>query len=554
MSWGTLTVGRLTLKENYTLVDAVNAASGDRSIALTGVETSPNRPMAELVALGEDLGAMLRQVVPITFSQKADRNGYYEVQDVNVTYLVWQGEASAVNWTLSLNFIGPDNAVDIESRLANVVRANDFVLAGERTHAPPIGHYSYQVGTSIPATVVRTGEAGAMTVYRAIPANTNPRWGSPVASYLTGAVRILNNSVVRSGVGISLSATGWEISNGLLKVKAETVAVDATLRVSVWSGGAWHDKVYDVQVDSVTMDDSHFKAATVTRNDPEACSVRIAAQSPNNSSRRYIDVLLRRGSRFAEVYVQRPTSGEISCTPDVATSWVNNTVASGYVIETGPDAFGNKAIVGSAKTCSLHASGGITKLATTTLDFYVGAEVAGSPPLNNNPFFEVDASDWSPFGCTFVRSTAQFHQGVASGLLTPDGVTATVRVESGRDVAAVGASYKMGAWVRCATARNVQVSINWFDAASAFLSGSGSTSVAVLANTWTYIETPGLVAPALTGFLAGNVSMISTPPVTDLLHIDEAMTQLVAVSGDGATAMRDQYIGAMSEMSKMVKR
>lgn len=377
MSWGTLTVGRLTLKENYTLTDAVNASSGDRSVALTGVETSPQRPMAELLALGEDLGTLLRQVVPVTFSQKVERNGYYEVQDVNVAALLWQGEAAAVNWTLSLNFVGPDNAVDVESRLANVVRANDFVLAGERLHAPPIGHYSYQVGTATPATVVRTGVDGAITAYRSIPAATNPRWGSPVASYLTGAVRILHNSVVRAGAGIALTPTGWEMNNGLVRVKADTVAITSTLRVGAWTGAAWQDKGWDVRIGGTTVTPAQMKSVTVLRNDPEMCTVRIIIQQAVDSSRKILDVSLRRGSRFIEGYVQRPSSGTLDVVLDVPEARTDNS-ATGYVLATANDAAGNRFVAGSAKTFTAHVDGGVSKAATTTLDFFVGVEAGGT--------------------------------------------------------------------------------------------------------------------------------------------------------------------------------
>lgn len=377
MSRGTLTVGRLTLKEDYTLVDAVNAASGDRSISLAGVETNPPRAIAELVALGEDLGTLLRQTLPVLFSQKAERNGYYQVQDVNVTSLLWQGEAAAITWTLALNFMGPDNAVDVESRLANVVRANDFTLTGERWHVPAQGHYSYQVGTATPTTVVRTGEAGAITVYRAIPAAINPRWGSAAASYLNGAVRVLNSSVLRAGAGILVTPTGWELNNSLVRLRPETGAVTTTLHVAAYTGGAWQDKSWDIKIGGVTVVPSHIKAATVLRNDPEMCTIRLVVQLPANSARHLIDLSLRRGSRFIEGYVQTVSAATIVVTPDVLEAATNNT-ATGYTVATANDGAGNRFVVGSARTVTTESNGGIQKAATTTLDFFVGVEAGGT--------------------------------------------------------------------------------------------------------------------------------------------------------------------------------
>ena len=140
--------------------------------------------------------------------------------------------------------------------------------------------------------------------------------------------------------------------------------------------------------------------------------------------------------------------------------------------------------------------------------------------LNSNPFFEVDALGWAPLGGTFVRSTAQFHQGVASGLLTPDGVTVTVEARATSVPADVGLTYRASAWVRCAASRNVSVSINWRTAGGGFLSTS-TLLVAVTLNTWTLIDLVA-TAPASTGLAELSVSMGATPLVGHTLHIDEA--------------------------------
>lgn len=140
--------------------------------------------------------------------------------------------------------------------------------------------------------------------------------------------------------------------------------------------------------------------------------------------------------------------------------------------------------------------------------------------LNANPFFEVDASSWTALGGTFVRSTAQFHEGVASGLLTPDGVTATVEARSENVAATVGVQYRASAWVRCAVSRNVSVNINWRNSGGSLLSTSTAT-VAVTLNTWTFLELFA-TAPASTAQAQITVSMGSTPAAGHTLHVDEA--------------------------------
>lgn len=64
----------------------------------------------------------------------------------------------------------------------------------------------------------------------------------------------------------------------------------------------------------------------------------------------------------------------------------NNTApaSSGYVVASGNDADGNRFVVGSALNFTAHASGGVTKTATTTMDFFVGAVVNGSSPASGD--------------------------------------------------------------------------------------------------------------------------------------------------------------------------
>lgn len=150
----------------------------------------------------------------------------------------------------------------------------------------------------------------------------------------------------------------------------------------------------------------------------------------------------------------------------------------------------------------------------------VDNDPAGGTTLNSNPYFETNVADWTATGGTFVRSTAQFHQGVASGLLTPDGVTSTVDVRHGNVAAVAGRSYRASVWVRCASARNVGLTIAWRTSGDAD-NGTTTATVAVAATTWTRLVHSG-VAPASTALVRFNVNMGSTPPASDLLYIDEA--------------------------------
>ncbi len=152
--------------------------------------------------------------------------------------------------------------------------------------------------------------------------------------------------------------------------------------------------------------------------------------------------------------------------------------------------------------------------------------------LNSNPFFEVDAAGWfaNAGEGTLVRSTAQFHEGTASLLLTPDGVGTQA---AARSVASTGISpgevLRASAWMRCAVARTVSLRIDWRDAAGVFMSTT-TTPLSLAANTWTFCEVVG-TAPASTAQAGLTMLMTGTPPASNTLHVDEARLRRVGGVG-----------------------
>lgn len=148
------------------------------------------------------------------------------------------------------------------------------------------------------------------------------------------------------------------------------------------------------------------------------------------------------------------------------------------------------------------------------------AQLRGTTPLNINPYFETNSSGWSGIGGTAVRSTAQFHQGVASLLLTPDGVSAQAVADSEAEPVTAGGTYQATAWVRCAVARNVHLGINWYNASVGYMSTSAQPDVAVAANTWTQLSFTA-TAPVGAAYASVNAVMGSTPLASHLLYVDE---------------------------------
>lgn len=375
MSYGTITIGRLSLRETF----AVTEGGGDsRTVSIVGQESSPPLSRPNLIARHDNLLAVQGTVQPVTFSDKPERNGFYTVSTVSADYVEYSGEVVRSDWKLNLERIGTQGETDIQSRLTGAIRDNDFGLTGERWHAPPIGHYGYYSGATNPGVLTRSSADGTITVYRGLPASTSPRWGCDPADYVSGRVKALSGDVELVGIDHECDPADFELSNGLVNL---TLAASGThtFDIKAYRGGAWHSKGWDVSHGGTVV--ASWDSLSVLYNEPEMVTFRFTkGLSPGRLT---LDVTLRRGSRFIEGYLQRNTSSTLAMSLAV----LENTTApasSGYVVATSDDADGNKYAAGSAHNFSAHASGGVSLASTTTLDFFVGVVAGGSSAVSGD--------------------------------------------------------------------------------------------------------------------------------------------------------------------------
>lgn len=148
--------------------------------------------------------------------------------------------------------------------------------------------------------------------------------------------------------------------------------------------------------------------------------------------------------------------------------------------------------------------------------------VVSAVASNLNPFFEVDASDWTNSSySTMVRSTAQFHSGVASLLLTPTGAAATPYA---RTTAAVtisgGTRWEARCWMRSTTAnKTVRLYLHWYDGSDVFISSSTRDLTAVAGVwVWGYFAAASPISAAKVRLAIGQ---IGTPAAGDTLYVDD---------------------------------
>lgn len=400
-SYGTVQVGRLFLRETFEVKTDVHASQGVRTVVIEGEESFPPLPLSEMQQRHEDIMTMRDAVLPITWTNKSDHNGFYVVEDISATQINWTGEVAKFSWSIRATRIGPDNSADIESRLTGIKRQNDFNLAGERWHAPAIGHYAYFTGYTQPSgSVDRTSEDGVIRVYRSVPASINPRWGSSVTSYQGGRVQLLLSGVERTGTNMRATASAWALKNGLVNVSPSS---SGGLLVGAWDGAVYDNKFWNLGVGASATPLGTFDSVAVIRNDFEMATIKLLkTRSPQG--RTSLDLTLRRGSRFIEGYL----TSDFSTTLAV---WMNtfenstSPASAGYVVATSNDADANKGIVGTARTFNTHSSNvRLHKDSVTALDFYLGVVRGGTGAVAGDLAADLQAQ--------YIRAMAEFTMAV----------------------------------------------------------------------------------------------------------------------------------------------
>lgn len=391
-TWGDVTLGRLILREGYVADSRYNQNTGARSVNLSGQDSQPPLTAAQLQARREDLVGLVGMLIPVSFTNKSDHNGYYTVIDVGATVSHWTlaGDpaagraAGALDWTVALEYVGPDNAVDLESRVTAPGRANDFAQSGERWHTPAGGAYGYTVGSAgVSGSVARSSADGALTTYRGVPASVAPRWAAALANYPNGRTRVTLSALERSSVNLTVTGSGgWTLENALVRVQADP---QASINVSVFGSGGWTaGKSWNLSRggSGAATALSPVEAVTVIRNDYEAATVRLLWSFV--TGRTIVDLTLRRGSRFVEGYAQTDASTTLAVSLDNAEN-ASSPASAGYVVASANDADGNRAICGSARTFTpLLTQLGFQKTSTTTLDFWIGAVINGASAVSGD--------------------------------------------------------------------------------------------------------------------------------------------------------------------------
>jgi hypothetical protein len=367
MAWGTITVGGVPLRET-TDVDVDGT-----SLKLAGQESHPPSTKAFVDSTVRNVRGLLGLTVPVTFTDKPELNGFYGVSSASSKLVVKQnGLHQTADWSLSLDLVGSDRDVEVESRVPAIARSTTVPSppAPVFWHAPAAGATSYFTGPTVPAVLTRQSADGPLPVYVGIPAGVSPRWTVPVEEYLEGSARLLFDGIRQVG-DLTPPLAVWQVDNGLVRLLS---GPSGSFTVSCWRTGGWRSpKTYAPTVNGVAL--TGQPELTVLRNLPEEVAVRLSY--PTSPGRVTVDLSLRRGARFVTGVIKRHSAATLGV---VRTAAEAATAQTGGLKATAADADGNRFVLGSAAAVTTAlTTAAISKASVLQLDFFLGHEVTASP-------------------------------------------------------------------------------------------------------------------------------------------------------------------------------
>jgi hypothetical protein len=381
---GALTIGRVGLDLDLEATDLRLTSRQDSLLQIRG-EVAPANS-GEATSIRDELSKMADEglILPVTLSSDPTIDGFYELSDVTLDV----GIASLSGYypfRASLRRLGSEGKIAIESRLTVGLRSNDhsinFGTSEPFWSAADIGDNTVELGAASGLTTLNRSASGSLTIviYRDVP-NTllSIIHGQDAGNYYSGAAVVEVGATLRvvSGRDSENQPMNWRLSNGLIRVSPD--GTNGRLSVEHFDGTVWETaKVYTLEEGGAEIGQWDYLA--ILRNDPAAVTIRLVERQAG-AAPVYLDLTLRRGSRFIEGYLARQKD-------TATTSWnVEHTTAeagtslTGALRATANDADGNRYVIGSSKTMTKDTTqGGIAPTTNATnFPFFIGSAVAGS--------------------------------------------------------------------------------------------------------------------------------------------------------------------------------
>lgn len=264
-------------------------------------------------------------VVPIVWDDRPENNGYYQVLSISASEEPSRAPFGVIDWSMSLYRIQGYAAPLIEATVVGGTRTNTremqslwFIgVPGSVRQFVEYSPVSNAFFTRSPE--VRQCEGGTVAVFEG--GQRIKQWYVDPDAFYEGAATIKSDDQIVVGRRMSNNVEGWELSNGLFKVRLADGATGFRLSINTWQPGSasWSA---DWQVDlqgaaglGSPADLSVPHTITILRNSPEEVIVRFATTVAANKDPLSIDMSLKRGSYFASLYWKSTYSNSMGVQP-----------------------------------------------------------------------------------------------------------------------------------------------------------------------------------------------------------------------------------------------
>lgn len=382
----TLTVGRLVLDDPYTVSSRPGglALSGDESNSDVGTSVGGLTAAAALT-LKRRLVGLQGQLIPVIWAGDPSIDGFYRVAEVTADIGSYAGSSVFVTWALGLEFVGYQPG--FEATLIGAPVPNVHGITGKSWAATAGGSVENDLGASATGIAWAHGPEGGGTIW-GYTFTSQPRWMRyplAAADWYVGAAKITVDGQVVEGMELPSAAPGTGthvLSNGIVRVSLAATPY-LGFDVDVYTGGAWRAKRFMFGGPVGTVHNPATSVAMIS-NDPWCAGLRFI-----NADRTHVDVLLRRGARFATFTMRRYASGGTQglyrSTAEAATA------LTGGIRATANDGDGNRFVMSSPSAFTADTTAGGLSSTASPFTVNVGYEIAGTAATVGSTAAEVVA-------------------------------------------------------------------------------------------------------------------------------------------------------------------
>lgn len=348
------------------------------------------------------LAAREGEIVPVTFGDQPELDGYYRLRNPRVSTVGASFESGVFAASCDLDRIRSSAQVMQEMRLLGAGRTNahTFTTVRRGWYSPGVGAYGIDDGTgsvNAPTREFRSGADGSMLVVVDNSAGTlflsNPdavaRWFVAPGDYYKGGCSISRSvgGTYYNVVGEQIPAgfTGrWAMGNTLFSVLGSTTADVAEFSM-LWHDGTGYEsyKTFRITQDSSWTEFGYGPVGMrVVRNRVDLSHLRVYYGALGTAALFSLDVVVRRGARHAE-FKWTALGGELGVQAEwgvkLATGEGSTTFTSG-LRATSADASGNQYWISSPVAVAADTTNGRLRsdATATSWSFGIGAQMAGA--------------------------------------------------------------------------------------------------------------------------------------------------------------------------------